>query len=234
MPQQGTILDAGCGLARFVRYLSQKGFKVVGIEWNRETVSMVNTLAPDLDVRWGDISQLPFKDNSMAGVISLGVVEHFAEGPEKPLEEMLRVLKPGAHGIITVPCVNAIRRVKYALRIYGLRRSLRRIRKKEAMEEDNPYCRHQTSFRRWPVSGRFGEYRFTKRQFEKEITEVGFSLVESVPIALMDGIYHEFGPAFVSFRNWRFYPNVLGKSLNYLLSQIPFFHNHMHLCVVKK
>jgi hypothetical protein len=50
----------------------------------------------------------------------------------------------------------------------------------------------------------------------------------------MDGVYHEFGQLFVFFKNWKFFPNIAGRFLNAMLSKIPFCHNHMHLCVVRK
>lgn len=86
----------------------------------------------------------------------------------------------------------------------------------------------------YPVFGDFYEYRFTKKEFENAFIRTGFRIVESIPIAHLDGIYHEFGRLFISFHNWEFYPNIMGKCLNTLLSKVPFCHNHMHLCVVTK
>ena len=242
MPRGGPTLEAGCGLARFVKYLSDRGFeKVTGVELSEETVTTVNALAPQLEVRRADVSDLPFNDNSMAGIISLGVVEHFSEGPQRPLREMLRVLKPGGYAIITVPCVNAIRKVKYALRIYHLTWHLKGLarkilgRKPVAGRGHGDRLEHcDCRFRRWPVFGPFMEYRFTKREFVAELGQAGFVVVDSAPTNLIDGVYLEFGKAFVSFRNWAFHPNLFGRMLNRALSAVPFFHNHMLLCVVSK
>ncbi len=43
----------------------------------------------------GNVESLPFKDNSFSGYISLGVIEHFEEGPIKALREAYRILCPG-------------------------------------------------------------------------------------------------------------------------------------------
>jgi SAM-dependent methyltransferase len=241
MPREGKVLEAGCGLARYVEFLSKRGFDVIGIEASQDTVDMLRKLAPRLDVRQGDVRELPFEDGSMSGIISLGVVEHFFEGPRKPLKEMFRVLKPGHYAIITVPSYNCIRRFKHKLGIYNvnpvkLLKESNTIRKlfgkcpiEKSISAKVPYqYRHQHG------SDRFFEYLFTKPEFEKELKNAGYTVIESVPIAFMDGVYHEFGKAFVSFKNWAFYPNFFGTILNRLLSSIPFFHNHMHLCVVRK
>ena len=74
-------------------------------------------MAPNLDVRTGDVSSLQYEDSSVSGIICLGVIEHFFKGPEKPLKELHRVLKPGHYAIFTVPAFNVIRRIKYFLNI---------------------------------------------------------------------------------------------------------------------
>lgn len=50
---------------------------------------------PTLDLRWGNIRRLPFADDSFDAVIFAHVLEHMAE-PVATLQEMVRVLKPGA------------------------------------------------------------------------------------------------------------------------------------------
>jgi SAM-dependent methyltransferase len=242
MPREGPVLEAGCGLARFVKYLADKGFQnVIGVELSEETVGAVKRLAPQLDVRCADVSALPFDDNSMAGLISLGVVEHFVEGPGRPLREMLRVLKPRCYAVITVPCVNTIRKAKYSLSIYHLQHRLRALGRKVLRRKrsagagrDGARDSRRYKFRRWPILGPFLEYRFTRKEFLAELERAGFSVVESVPTCLIDGVYHEFGKAFVSFGNWKFYPNALGRAVNRALSAVPFSHNHMLLCVLTK
>jgi len=250
MPKNGMVLEAGCGLARYVEFLSRRGFTVVGVELSQDTVDTVTALAPHLDIRQGDVSELHFEDDSIAGIISLGVVEHFVAGPEKPLREMFRVLKPGSYGVITVPSFNLIRRIKYHLGphlsvIHPVRtakqsNTIRRLLGRKPINKRSPRrftylpgvvphrYRHQSEL------DEFFEYVFSKQEFEEELGKVGFRIVESVPIALIDGIHHDISKRIVPVRDWTFYPNALAKGLNYMLGKIPFCHNHMHLCVVRK
>jgi hypothetical protein len=173
-------------------------------------------------------------------MISLGVIEHFPVGPEGPLREAYRTLRPGALAIITIPEANLIRRVKYAIGYYHLkdwfrqspflRRALGRIPLlPDKMHEPVGY-----RFRRWPATGDFFEYRFTKAEFETHLLNAGFEIVKSVPICQMDGLFHDFGRCFVSFKDWKFYPNIVGRAMNVVLSAIPDLHCHMHLCVARK
>jgi SAM-dependent methyltransferase len=168
----------------------------------------------------------------------LGVIEHFVEGPQKSLQEIRRVLRPGHHAVITVPSFNLIRKIKYWCGYHFIREKLKNNRflrhwlKKERREKTSgPKFRPFHVFRE---KGKFFEYRFKKKEFEFLLEKAGFIVIESVPIANMDGIYHEFGHWLVSFRDWQFHPGFVGFWLNRCLSRFPFVHNHMHLCVVKK
>jgi 2-polyprenyl-3-methyl-5-hydroxy-6-metoxy-1,4-benzoquinol methylase len=50
MPKEGLILEAGCGMGRYVEFLSRRGFNVLGIELSQDTVDMVSALVPHLDI----------------------------------------------------------------------------------------------------------------------------------------------------------------------------------------
>jgi len=243
MPKDVQLLEAGCGSGRFVYYLNILGYKITGLEINEGTVITLNKIFPHLDIIHGDVRRLPFPDESMSGILSLGVIEHVIEGLDGPIYEMYRVLKKGSYALIIVPSLNYIRRIKYPLGIYHIRTCLKRsnfIRKifrKPILIYGN--CTRKIprdpKFKYWRDSkGDFYEYRLTKKEFEEQLRNGGFSIIESVPTSQIDGIYHEFGKAFVSITNHTFYPNVFGRMLNSILSQIPFCHNHMHLCVVRK
>ena len=92
LPKTGKIIEAGCGLAQYVLGLNKRGYDVEGVDFSAETVNAVRALRPDLSIRVGDVCRLDVPDNTYAGYISLGVMEHRHAGPEPFLEEAYRVL----------------------------------------------------------------------------------------------------------------------------------------------
>ncbi len=110
IPRYGKTLEAGCGLGRYVFYFSKMGIDIEGVDFSEKTIDYLNTWEKrhnfNLFFKVDDVTKLSYPDNSLRGYISLGVVEHFIEGPHKPLEEAYRVLEPGGVAIITTPSVS--------------------------------------------------------------------------------------------------------------------------------
>lgn len=227
------ILEAGCGAGRVVKYLYDHGFKdVCGIEMNGDAVSFLNSRYPELNVVAGNILMMPYQKNTFDVVLSYGVVEHFPAGPEMALAALFEVVKPGGVAIITVPSFNILRRISYYISLCDFRRYnwLRKLWKKNLLKR-NGFC---NGLYIDPQFGNFFEYRFTKKQFEYYLNNAGFQIIESKPIAHIDGLFHSFARRFVSFKNWEFKVSKFGRLLNKLFLYVPFLHNHMHACVVKK
>jgi SAM-dependent methyltransferase len=57
-----------------------------------------------------DIRAIPLCNESVAGVVSPGAIEHSVEGPASDLAEYFRVLRPGGIAVITEPNFSAFRR----------------------------------------------------------------------------------------------------------------------------
>ncbi len=227
------ILEAGCGIGRVVKYLHDKGFKnISGIEINNDIVQWLNKTHPKLDIVYADLLALPFEKNSFDVVLSYGVIEHFPDGPQAPLQAMFDVLKPGGLCVITIPSFNTLRRLSYFLSKLDPRKNnlVRKIFGKKPLHKNKKkygYCIE-------PQIGNFFEYRFTKKQFESMCKQANFHIIESSPIAHIDGLFHSIFKPLITFKNWNFHMTPLGKTINNLLSKIPHFHNHMHACVVQK
>ena len=238
IPLGSRILESGCGLARYVRFLKDQGWHPVGLEYVPETVAAVRKLWPDLDIVCGDATCSPFDADSFDAVLSLGVVEHWTEGPQTPLKDIFRVLKPGGIAIITVPCFNLIRRIKQQLWWYELTGLPRAAAKAVLRHQRQPMLRLQQQFlyHVFPAYGKFFEYRMRPQEFAAEIAKAGFTIVAQQPTALMDGIYHEVNlfHGLVGFKNWHFTPSRLGRWLNTFLSRWPYVHPHMQAIVARK
>lgn len=244
MSRSGKNLEAGCGSGRYVKYLSDRGFDIAGIEIFQETVNTVKSVFPNLDIRQGNVLNLPFEDNEISGIISLGVLEHFIEGPSSPLKEMYRVLKQGGYAVITVTSYNYLRRIKYLSGI-GMMNEIgclnpkrinfvRKIFRKEPIKKWHRRANLPYGNKALASKSTFFQYFFTKQEFENEVRKSGFKIVESVPVQLLHGIHHEVWKGLINYDEVKCNPNIFGKIINKIFSQIPFFHNSMHLCVVKK
>lgn len=100
LPDQATVLDAGCGHGNFViDELRPKIARAVGIDSNQEATS--KNICLD-EIAFGRLEKLPFADGAFDAVISLWVLEHLAE-PEKVFSEIVRVLKPGGFFAFVTP-----------------------------------------------------------------------------------------------------------------------------------
>lgn len=105
------VLDAGCGSGRHLRELAKRpGLQIVGIDRNPKDVAdalssleqMPDALSHDYLVSQADITALPFENESFDCVICSEVLEHIPEH-EKALSELVRVLKPDGHLVVSVP-----------------------------------------------------------------------------------------------------------------------------------
>jgi SAM-dependent methyltransferase len=114
----GTVLEGGCGTGYYVAALQRAGYKTVGIDFAPRTVAMLNRVAPELDIRLGDVRRLPFEEGTISGYWSIGLIEHFFSGYQPLAVEMARVIRSGGYLFLIFPYLSPVRRLKARLGLY--------------------------------------------------------------------------------------------------------------------
>src|SRR3954447_7926557 len=95
------ILDAGCGAAPALRYLTMLGYATVGSDLMRYPLQQAQLIAPAALVVCNDLRErFAFADESMDVVLAADVIEHLHDGAAL-LREMWRVLRPGGYVIVS-------------------------------------------------------------------------------------------------------------------------------------
>ncbi len=130
LPKNEKILEGGCGLAPYLIRLRQLGFDVEGIDYNEAPLKKAHSFDPSLPLRTGDVNHIPYPDDTFGGYISLGVIEHFTEGPLQAIRDAHRVLKKRGVFVLMVPQNHLFMRLTAPLRALKRNKTLRRLLKK--------------------------------------------------------------------------------------------------------
>jgi SAM-dependent methyltransferase len=97
------VLDAGCGMGRYLRVASEMGGTCVGIDLSWSVRAALETTAeqPPLGVVKGDLLRPPIRVESFDHIYSLGVLDHTPD-PRAAFLSLARLLKPGGRIVIWV------------------------------------------------------------------------------------------------------------------------------------
>jgi ubiquinone/menaquinone biosynthesis C-methylase UbiE len=159
------ILEIGCGPGVMTTAIAQKGFMVCAIDNVREMVERTRAMADRAGVgsrvfpQVGHIENLPFAEAAFDLVVLIGVSEWLVS-LKQPLQEIFRVLSPGAYLIISADNNWPMHHILDPLFNPALKPLKRRIGKIL-----------RTGGRRTP-SPRFHAYSL--RQFDDELSNCGF------------------------------------------------------------
>jgi SAM-dependent methyltransferase len=187
------VVEAGCGVGAWVAFLSKNGVRrVVGVDNYAPALEELKRHVPAGLVMESDVRDLPLANDSVDACISLGVVEHFPDGPTSLILEMFRVLRPGGYLFLTVPYYNLFRR----LFIHPLRAAF--LSAKSRIRKCKLY---------------FVEYRFTRNEVAEIVRECGFEVVKVTtddyePTDLALGLFVDL-PLFRGDHQWSL--NFLGR-----------------------
>lgn len=201
LPAGAAVLEGGCGNCHYLRWLQNLGCKATGIDFAERTVAAALASWPGLDVRVGDITDLPFQDGSFDAYYSGGVIEHFEEGPDRPLAEARRVLKADGWFLVTVPHLNWIRQC-----------TGRFFRRYQAVDLDGREAYvlmglDSFSTHEHPDGFHFHEYAFSTREMRRFLRDAGFTIHREVPFSSawgfldVDAFQHLYNPP-AGGRHW--------------------------------
>ncbi len=94
LPENGEVLDAGCGPGRDAQILSDRGFDVTGVDLSRDMIKQAEDKDGDFHVM--DVRDLEFEDEAFDGVLANQLLVFFeGEEREEAFNELSRVLKSG-------------------------------------------------------------------------------------------------------------------------------------------
>jgi SAM-dependent methyltransferase len=90
------VLDAGCGMGRYLRVAAEAGARVVGIDLSGAVVAARELTAdlPGVAVVRGDLLRLPFAPGTFDHIYSIGVLDHTPD-PRRAFRGLAALLKPG-------------------------------------------------------------------------------------------------------------------------------------------
>jgi len=144
LPAGSKVLDVGCGTAHLTKWIKDKGFEVYGIEPSEKMLAYARTNFPDIELKQGISSSIPYPDSHFDLVIAIEVLRYLDEKDNKlTLDEFHRVLKH--NGAFFMTQVNLFCTDFYAVFHYlkGL------FRKKQ---QYHPHCNFTTYFHQQKIA----------------------------------------------------------------------------------
>jgi SAM-dependent methyltransferase len=103
VPKGARVADMGCGAGWWVRFLWQRGYDAVGVDYSPKLIERARAAYPENSWIHSRIQDVPLPDASLDAIVSWGVIEHDEAGPGAALREFRRLLRPGGYIMVTVP-----------------------------------------------------------------------------------------------------------------------------------
>jgi len=96
------VLEVGCGEGTKLSKLTSKNNTAFGIDISKKAIKLAQKQYPHLQLKIADAENLPFAKDNFDLVFSAFMLEHTVN-PNKVIDEMIRVTKPGGKVIILAP-----------------------------------------------------------------------------------------------------------------------------------
>jgi ubiquinone/menaquinone biosynthesis C-methylase UbiE len=96
------VWDFGCGPGQTTKYLKNLGIEISGLDLSEKLLGQARTIHPEICFRKGNILELEFENDSIAGVVAFYAIVHFTEEQVgMAFREVFRVLQPGGVFLFT-------------------------------------------------------------------------------------------------------------------------------------
>lgn len=97
------IIDVGCGTGDNLQYLIDRDGEFHGLEYSTRTADMAMRMVGDrAKIQVGSVNAMPYPDEFFDAALCIEVLEHVHDDAGG-IEEIFRVLKPGAGLVISLP-----------------------------------------------------------------------------------------------------------------------------------
>ncbi|UCF94802.1 MAG: class I SAM-dependent methyltransferase [Desulfobacterales bacterium] len=96
------VWDFGCGPGQTSKYLKNLGVEISGLDLSEKILEQARAIHPEINFSKGNILDLQFDDDSIAGIAAFYAIVHFTEEQvETAFREAFRVLQPGGLFLFT-------------------------------------------------------------------------------------------------------------------------------------
>lgn len=96
------VWDFGCGPGQTTQYLTNLGTDISGLDLSEKILEQARAIHPEIHFRKGNILELEFENDSLAGAVAFYAMVHFSkEQVRRTCHEMFRVLQPGGIFLLT-------------------------------------------------------------------------------------------------------------------------------------
>ena len=96
------VWDFGCGPGQTTKYLKNLGIEISGLDLSEKILEQARTIHPEIHFRKGNILELEFENDSIAGAVAFYAIVHFTEEQVGiAFREVFRVLQPGGIFLFT-------------------------------------------------------------------------------------------------------------------------------------
>ncbi len=104
----GKILDIGARWGDVTNEIYKQNKDVIGMDFVPEFVEMAKKFYPYIDFKEGDVTLIPFENETFDTIVMSEVIEHILD-QDVAIQEVFRVLKSDGEFILTTPNIASLR-----------------------------------------------------------------------------------------------------------------------------